>query len=111
MVRRWVSSLRLAQAPPPERDASSTFESDREGLGENHLTPFDIRRAVPKDVKALAGLWREMMEFHRSLDPAFQFGTDAQASIERHLAETVRSGGGRVFLAEADGRIIGYILG
>ena len=109
MVRKWISTFRLAQPDRTERpterprDPSCDVPSVEE--------EFRIRMATVRDVRVLAGLWREMMEFHRSLDPAFQFGPEAQTTIERHLRETIRSTGGCVFIAESGHRIVGYVLG
>jgi ribosomal protein S18 acetylase RimI-like enzyme len=110
MVRKWMSSLRMAQLAPREPGAHQSHARTRAAPADA-TTAFTIRRAVPKDVRTLAVLWREMMEFHRSLDPAFEFGSGAQASIERHLRETMRSTGGGVYVAEAGGHVIGYVLG
>jgi GNAT superfamily N-acetyltransferase len=108
MVRRWISNLRLAQPLDLEPEVPVQGESPVVASATN---PFTIRRATAKDVRSLAGLWREMMEFHRTIHPAFQFGPEAQKSIERHLLDTIRSTGGRIFVADADGEIVGYTLG
>jgi GNAT superfamily N-acetyltransferase len=52
-----------------------------------------------------------MMEFHSVYDPRFRFAPAAQRELERHLVETTRSRDARILLAEADGRVIGYVLG
>ena len=112
MVRRWMTGLRLGNlsARVVERAEAVAAERTEEQPGINSAS-FSIRRAVPRDVRVLAGLWREMMDFHQRIDPAFEFGAGAQAGIERHLAETIRSNGGRIFVADIGDRIVGYVLG
>ena len=75
------------------------------------MNRFIIREAHRKDVPALALLWKEMMDFHSRYDARFRFAPDAYREIERHLLETVRSRSAQIFVAEAEGRVIGYILG
>lgn len=110
MVRRWMTNLRTIQLAPRQGSSVEQDHVEREAGQEGTGREYRIRRAVIQDVRPLAALWREMMEFHRRLDPAFEFGPDAQASIERHLAETIRSARGRIIVAEAEGRLIGYVL-
>jgi ribosomal protein S18 acetylase RimI-like enzyme len=105
-----MTNLRTIQLAPRQGSNVERDQAEREAGPEGTGREFRIRRALIHDVRLLAVLWREMMEFHRRLDPAFEFGPDAQASIERHLAETIRSAGGRIFVAEAEGRLIGYVL-
>lgn len=112
MVRRWMTGLRFAHLSPRVEDRTEEpVQMTLESSPRSDTDAVVIRRAVPRDVRVLAGLWREMMEFHRKLDPAFEFGPAAQTGIEKHLSETIRSTGGRVFVASAGGRMIGYILG
>ena len=112
MVRRWMSGLRVAHLSPRVEDRTDRpVQATPEGSTDDGADSFEVRRAVPRDVRMLAELWREMMAFHRRIDPAFEFGPGAQTGIERHLHETIRSSGGRVFVAVARDRIIGYVLG
>jgi ribosomal protein S18 acetylase RimI-like enzyme len=73
--------------------------------------PFTVREANRKDVPAVAALWQEMMDFHRAFDDRFQFAPNVKREVERHLVATIRSHGARIFVAEAQGRVVGYILG
>ena len=70
-----------------------------------------IREAGRRDVPAVAALWQEMMDYHSRFDARFRFAPTARRDVERHILETLRSRSARVFVAEADGRVIGYILG
>lgn len=70
-----------------------------------------IREAARRDVAAITALWKEMMDFHGAQDPRFRFSPDATREFERHLVATLKSRGARVFVAEGEGEVIGYILG
>ena len=70
-----------------------------------------MREANRKDVPAIAALWKEMMDLHRTFDARFEFAPNVMREVERHLVATIRSSGGRVFVAEAQGQVVGYILG
>jgi ribosomal protein S18 acetylase RimI-like enzyme len=70
-----------------------------------------VRGANRRDLPSLVSLWQEMMDFHRSYDARFRFSPNAPREVERHLLETLRSRAARILVAEAEQRIIGYIVG
>jgi len=70
-----------------------------------------IRQATPRDLPSLVSLWQEMMDYHRAYDPRFRFSPNAQREVEKHLLDTLRSRAARIFVADVEGRVIGYILG
>jgi GNAT superfamily N-acetyltransferase len=70
-----------------------------------------IHEANRRDLPALVSLWQEMMDYHRSYDARFRFSPNAPREVERHLLETLRSRAARILVAEAAGRLIGYIVG
>lgn len=70
-----------------------------------------IREANRRDLSSLVALWQEMMDYHRSYDARFRFSPNAPREVERHLLETLRSRAARIFIAEAEERVIGYIVG
>lgn len=75
------------------------------------MPPCTLRPARRSDVRAIAALWHEMMDYHRERDPRFRFGPTAQRDLEQHIQSTIRSHDAVLIVAEADGRIVGYILG
>ena len=70
-----------------------------------------IREAQRRDVGIISDLWREMMDYHGEHDSRFRFVSNVRREVERHILETIRSRGSRVYVAEVDGSIVGYILG
>lgn len=70
-----------------------------------------IREAHRRDLPSLAALWQEMMDYHRTYDLRFRFSPNAPREVERHLLETLKSRAARIFVAEAEGKVIGYIVG
>jgi len=70
-----------------------------------------IREANRRDLPALVALWQEMMDYHRGYDERFRFSANAPREVERHLLETLRSRAARIMLGEAEGHVIGYIVG
>ncbi len=72
---------------------------------------FAIREARRQDARAVVSLWQEMMDFHGALDPRFRFAANAAREFEYHFISTIRSREAQIYVAEADGQVIGYILG
>jgi len=75
---------------------------------------FVVRRAVKGDIVEMLRLWREMMDFHAAADPRFRpksspGGERAWESFVHEHAWTDE--GWCVFVAEMDGRAIGYSVG
>lgn len=75
---------------------------------------FMVRPGTEKDMPAMLRLWREMMDYHARLDPRFRPlpPPEGEQAWEKHLCEHVwGSEDWCVFVAEADGRLVGQILG
>ncbi len=75
------------------------------------LPAFEIREARKQEVAAVSALWQEMMQYHRERDPRFRFQPAAVKEFEQHFLSTLRSRDATIFVAEAQGEIIGYVLG
>jgi ribosomal protein S18 acetylase RimI-like enzyme len=75
---------------------------------------FTVRPGTAEDISDMLQLWREMMDFHARLEPRFRpLSTPAgEQAWEKHLREHVwGSEDWCVFVAEADGRLVGQIMG
>jgi ribosomal protein S18 acetylase RimI-like enzyme len=71
-----------------------------------------IRPAAASDTVAIGKLWEQLVEYHRSLDPDMPQATPQGAQIyARNLASRLEDPQTRVFVAERDGRVVGYVLG
>ena len=70
-----------------------------------------IRQATRNDVGGILPLWTEMMNLHSALDERFRPAPDA----EKHWAEVLRSwlrdDDFCVLVADAEGQLVGYIIG
>jgi len=71
-----------------------------------------IRRAVPADRAALGGLWGELMDFHRGLDPnTFALADDALSRWLEWLDMLMADENRVVLVAAAGADIVGYVHG
>jgi ribosomal protein S18 acetylase RimI-like enzyme len=75
---------------------------------------FTIRPGVEEDTPKMLRLWREMMDVHAHLEPRFRPlpAPEGEQAWAQHLREHVWSSQDWcVFVAEADGRLVGQIIG
>ena len=70
-----------------------------------------LRKGVPGDVRALAGLWMNLFDLHAGLDPVFQRSANARRKWAEFAREKMSSPESFVFVATSAGRPVGYILG
>ena len=70
-----------------------------------------IRRAQQSDLDQLVTLWQELAELHADLMPEFALVPSGDKSVRAHLAELLRDDNERVFVAEENGALIGFING
>ena len=75
---------------------------------------FIIRSGTEEDLPAMLRLWREMMDFHARVEPRFRPlpPPAGEQAWEKHLRESIWGDKDwRVFVAEAEGELIGQIMG
>lgn len=71
-----------------------------------------IRPAVTSDAVAIGKLWEKLVAFHQMLDTDMPKATAQGASLyARSLSDRLNDTHTRVYVAEEDGRIVGYVLG
>ena len=68
-----------------------------------------VRRAVSSDRPAIEALWAAFMAEQAALDPRVMPSTDAATRARTTLADLVRGDGGALFVAEADGEVVGFL--
>jgi len=80
---------------------------------DRNMNGLRIRDARRYDSEGIGVLWRELMLFHRSLDPRFDYAPEAEHRYIRHVQEMMRSRDARVLVAEdaASGLLVGYLVG
>lgn len=75
---------------------------------------FTIRRATKQDLPHMQRLWREMMDFHAHCEPRFRPlpTPEGERAWARYMREEVLDNKDYcVFVAEADGKLIGQMIG
>lgn len=77
------------------------------------MEQFHIRAAIRTDKEAIADLWVELMEYHRSLDIRFYIDPQGRKIYLNHTQEMIRSGSCKVLVAEKieSGEVVGYLMG
>ena len=66
-----------------------------------------IRRARRADREGAVGLWRELQTDHAARDPRYRLSDDAEARWATDLRVWLRAHTSRVWVAEADDRLVG----
>jgi GNAT superfamily N-acetyltransferase len=74
-------------------------------------TPVVIRKATRRDLNAIVALGRELMDFHKALDPLFTRSADFDALFGRFVLRNIRSTAACVLVATANEQIVGYCQG
>jgi len=71
---------------------------------------MQIRRAISTDLDPIEKLWKEMMLIHAEFDDYFITTINAEDSHRSFMSNLIGDGGKRVFVAEKDGKLLGYIV-
>ena len=74
-------------------------------------TKARIRRGREEDVDTVTSLWQSMMEMHCSLDPRFEMAVGSDDAYKAYLRTILDSFDYGLFVAETDGKVIGYCIG
>ncbi len=67
-----------------------------------------IREAAVEDLPAVVALWKELMDYHKVLDPIFTRRAGAEEAFGTWARESIEGDEGCVFVAEAGGEVVGY---
>lgn len=70
-----------------------------------------VRQATRKDVRGILPLWNEMMDHHAALDARFRPAPDGEGHWAKILRDWLRADDCCVLVADAEGRLVGYIVG
>lgn len=70
-----------------------------------------VRRMKVNEIPRVTELWREMMDYHLSLDPHFELTVDSDKTYQEYLRSTMENYDSAIFVADLDGRIVGYTIG
>jgi ribosomal protein S18 acetylase RimI-like enzyme len=75
------------------------------------MTRVVIRPASRDDVGGVLPLWSEMMNHHAALDERFRPAPDGEEHWAKILRDWLRDDEVCILVAEAEGRLVGYIIG
>lgn len=72
--------------------------------------PITVRRMKASEIPRVAQLWREMMEYHISLDSRFELAVGSDEAYQEYLRSTMTGYDSAIFVAESDGKVVGYTI-
>lgn len=61
-------------------------------------------------IPAILGLWKELMDFHKDIDPLFTRSADGHVSMEEHIQELIQSEEAQVLVALDRTRVVAYSI-
>jgi ribosomal protein S18 acetylase RimI-like enzyme len=96
---------------PRESKLSSLRDESFLFVGEKSMSQAVIRQASRKDVRGILPLWNEMMCHHAALDARFQPTPDGEEYWADVLRSWLRDDDYCVLVADAEGQLVGYIVG
>ena len=77
-----------------------------------HVDDAVIRPATENDAATIGDLWVQLVDYHHELDSKLPTATeDGSQRYARHIVERIHDRGTQAFVAEIDGRVVGFILG
>lgn len=80
-------------------------------MGEEAMAQVVIRPATPDDVGGILLLWNELMDYHAALDARFQSALGGEEHWADILLDWLQSDDGCVLVADAGGKLVGFIIG
>lgn len=84
-------------------------------MGDSTPTDVDdilIRRATEADADAIGMMWEKLVAYHRDLDERLPEAVeDGGMLYARRIAERIHDSHTGIFVAEADGELVGFTLG
>ena len=72
--------------------------------------PFEIRSAHPSDRAAVVGLWLELIEYHRRLDPDYPVPAGLREALLAEIDRGLERPACRLLLAAGAGEAIGFLF-
>lgn len=68
-----------------------------------------LRSATIDDINSLVDMWWESAHYHQTLDPRFQYASDAVKATEEFMSKQIESENGCFWVAQIDNDIVGYV--
>lgn len=70
--------------------------------------PVTIREATKRDLDVVVALWRQLMDYHAAIDPAFTLNDRAEKEFRKFAVRCIKNRDILTILAEDGGRAGGY---
>ena len=80
-------------------------------MEEESMSQVVIRQATRKDIGGILPLWNQMMDYHAALDERFRPAPDGEEHWATVLRSWLRDDDACVLVADAEGQLVGYIVG
>jgi ribosomal protein S18 acetylase RimI-like enzyme len=74
------------------------------------MTEIKYRRGTKHDIPRIIELWKEFIDFHKDRDPFFSRSKEGPANFGKFIAENMSKDTAMVYVSEAQGEVVGYIL-
>lgn len=68
-----------------------------------------LRSATIDDINSLVDMWWESAHYHQTLDPRFQYASDAVKATEEFMSKQIESENARFWVAQIDDDMVGYV--
>jgi ribosomal protein S18 acetylase RimI-like enzyme len=96
---------------PREFGLSSLGDEGFLFTGEGAMSQVVVRQANQDDVGGILSLWNELTDYHVALDARFQPAPGAEESWAEILLDWLQSDDACVLVADAGGKLVGFIIG
>jgi ribosomal protein S18 acetylase RimI-like enzyme len=70
-----------------------------------------VREATCRDIPAIVGLWKELLDFHKDRDPFFARAANGGDVFAQFIEGNIRSEAACVYVAVVNNQIVGYCQG
>ena len=108
-LTEWVAMpIRVV---PREFGLSSLGDEGFLFTGEGAMSQVGIRQATPDDVGRILLLWNELMDYHAALDARFRPAPGGGERWGEILLDWLQSDDAGVLVADAGGKLVGFIIG
>lgn len=67
-----------------------------------------IRKAKPSDLPEVVELWKELMDFHKDIDPLFTLSKDGPDNFLIWVEKQMELEDAELIIADVSGKIVGY---
>ena len=74
------------------------------------MNEIKYRQAIEGDILKMVELWKEFIDFHKARDPFFSRSKEGPENFGKFVLENINKSDATVYVAEANGEIVAYLL-